>query len=247
MKRILLALLMAIMCASPLYAHVLEDLWHKYSLQVEKDSQKQQKTPPGKIVGVEIGKGASSFYHMWKFRSHTYEIHYDDPVDLARSIYTLALHAKDISSDLPKEKFYNGVLGFHYTVDQVCDWINNSLKNNKSIFDEENILIGMLLCDKVLNIDHGKFVPTGKIKHVLGAAPGKKRTFEYNIRHERLHVVWDESLEFKNNAINTWSNMTDKEKDRVRKELKNYDQTNEQQLVEEWAVKQAEKNTKWID
>lgn len=249
MKIILLVLAIYFTCTSSANAHVLEELWDKYSYHIEKIDFDTQSPFPGKIIGTNnvCSNKIKSFNHNWEFREFTYEIYYENPVQLAKAIYSLALHAKDIDVTLPVEKFYSGVLGFHYSVKQVCDWINNLLKNKNTFSKEESALIGILLSDNVIRIENGKFTQTGKIEHILGAAPGKKRTFYFNLRHERLHVIWDKDSTFKNKSLKIWSNMTEDDKNKIRMNLKKYNQKNESQIIEEWAIKQAEISAKSIE
>ena len=141
----------------------------------------------------------------------------------------MAIYAGDVDSSLDPQKFIEGVLGYHYRVTQVCAWLNAvvSKKTSSPELDEEN-LIGVLLSDGVIAIKGGNFVPTGKYSHILAASQGKKRPFSDNLRHERLHVFWDEDSVFRERA------------QKIRKTLHQYAQENEAQLVEEWAVKRAE-------
>lgn len=246
MKKLFIILIVAgFLCAGPATAHILEDIWDKYADMAE-NTQQVQLDCPGKVIGKKIGSGNASFEHNWEFRAKTYELHFDDSSILARSIYSLALFSGDISSELPKEKFYSGVLGFHYSIKQVCAWLNHTFTQRKTLLKNENILVGYLLSDNVLKIDNGIFVSTGAVDHILGAAPGKKRGFEQNIRHERMHVFWDKHPTFKAEFKKKWATMTEVDKNTVRKSLKNYNEHNEDQIIEEWAVKSAEKNRNWL-
>lgn len=98
----------------------------------------------------------------------------------------------------------------------------------------------MLLSDGVIAIKGGNFVPTGKYSHILAASQGKKRSFSDNLRHERLHVFWDEDSVFRERAQQEWKTLSEEERQKIRKTLHQYAQENEAQLVEEWAVKRAE-------
>lgn len=181
------------------------------------------------------------FTHKWKYQATTHELFYEDHRALARSIYSLALHTGDVDSSLEPQKFIEGVLGYHYKITQVCDWLNAVVSKNitKPELDEEN-LIGVLLSDGVVTIKDGNFVSTGKYSHILAASSGKKRSFSDNLRHERLHVFWDESSDFRNKALEEWKELSEEERQKARKTLYQYSQDNEEQLIEEWAVKKAE-------
>lgn len=84
--------------------------------------------------------------------------------------------------------------------------------------------------------------PSGPVRHVLGAAPGHKRTFGDNLRHERLHIRWDEDPGFREKSEKQWAALSDDQKAQARRQLPQYPA--EAQLIEEWAVGLAEKNTK---
>lgn len=231
-------------CAAPCQGHILEELWDKYSGIAGESPEAQSSasaSTPGVILGKAQGAGEAAFDYPWKFRSSAYEMHFEKPDELARSVYSLALFAHDVSPDIPPDKFYGGVLGFHYSTAQISAWLNNTLANGKSLSPAESRLAGRLLLEGILAIGPYGFEPIGGIKHVLGAAPGKKRSFATNLRHERLHVFWDENKEFQQEQIARWQALSDAEKANIRKELKNYAQDNEPQLIEEWAIKNAEK------
>lgn len=246
MKKFLLSAFLAIICVTTVY-HVpsaqaleLEEIWHKYAPLTDISSDAARKQTPGRILGAPQGRDTASFDYHWKYRWRTYELHFAEPALLARSIYGLALHAGDVSPKLPKEKVYNGVLGFHYSLNQVCAWLNDVAAKRQTLTPEENWLVGVLLQDGVIAIHKGGFGSTGKIRHILAAAPGKKRSFAANLRHERLHVFWDENSAFRAREMDSWKTMTEVERAEARNVLKNYAQNNESQLIEEWAVKRAE-------
>jgi hypothetical protein len=98
-----------------------------------------------------------------------------------------------------------------------------------------------LLDDGIVRIVDGKAAPGGAVRHILGAAPGTKRSFETTLRHERLHVLWDEEATFSGEYRQRWDAMSAGEKQEIRKSLSVYSQSNEAQLTEEWAIHQAEK------
>lgn len=224
-------------------ANLLEDLWNKYSGEIQKrDEPARAALPtPGIIIGKPQGHDEYGFSYPWKYRSSAYEMHFEKPVELAKSVYGLALYAKDVSPTLPREKFYGGVLGFHYSARQVAGWLNETIRNHESLSQEENAFAGRMLLEGVVKIGPDGFEPGNKITHVLGASGGKKRSFAQNLRHERLHVFWDEDRAFRERQQEAWNNLSEEDKQKARQELKNYNQDNERQLIEEWAIKGAEK------
>ena len=239
-KNILLFSCIALLAASPCSAGMLESLWNKY---IPTEDGRPLSPPPSP---VDIQKKNSvellgTFTHNWKYQSTTHELFYEDHRALARSIYGLAIYAGDVDSSLDPQKFIEGVLGYHYRVTQVCAWLNAvvSKKTSSPELDEEN-LIGVLLSDGVIAIKGGNFVPTGKYSHILAASQGKKRPFSDNLRHERLHVFWDEDSVFRERAQQEWKTLSEEERQKIRKTLHQYAQENEAQLLEEWAVKRAE-------
>lgn len=239
MKKTIFFLLVALACARPACCHVMQELWNKYAPK----AQVERQTPsacPGRIFGKPLGGGESSFHFPWKYRSATYELHFENPAELARSIYSLALFAHDISPDLPREKFYGGVQGFHYSARQVADWLNHVLAGHVALDQQENAFAGLMLEDGVVRIGAKGFEPGPAIRHVLGAAHGKKRNFAHNLHHERLHVYWDENEQMRKEANAAWQALGSAEKAAARKKLRSYAQDNEEQLVEEWAVYNAE-------
>lgn len=235
-------LILALVMAAPCHAEVLEQAWDKYhQMAVGSAAEEKPAANPGIIIGEPQGKGESAFDYQWKYRDSVWEMHGDNPAELARAIYSLALHAGDISLDLPIEKFYGAALGFHYSGQQISAWLNDALKSGRALSPRESGFAGRLLLDGALRVGPDGFEPGEKIKHVLGAAPGKKRGFAENLRHERWHVLWDESEAFRAGKRAEWAALSPAEKAAARAELKNYDQSNEEQLIEEWAVKRAEK------
>lgn len=204
-----------------------------------KPNSKKESIFPGKKIQKSLGTNESDFNYDWKYRKQSYEMHFENSTKLASAIYSLALYSKDITKEIPYEKFVKNVQGFHYSVSQICDWLNH---NSGQLSSDECWLIGCLIYDGVVSIKNGVFTPNSKIKHVLGAAPGKKRTFALNLRHERLHVFYDQDKNFKTKYVNKWKSLTEEQKDNEKKKLKNYNSSNEAQLIEEWAIYIAEKN-----
>ena len=132
------------------------------------------------------------------------------------------------------------MLGCHYSLEQVCAWLNDAFTQQKTLTAEESALVGLLLQDGVLSVVNGRWQAGGHVRHVLAAAPGKKRDFAKNLRHERLHVYWDEDAAFRERETAAWAGLSEAERQKQRDRLKNYNQSNEQQLIEEWAVVRAE-------
>jgi hypothetical protein len=203
---------------------------------------------PGRLLGAPTQEREAAFRFAWRYRAITYELHYDAPAALARTVYGLALHAGDIDGAMTPDLFIRGVLGYHYSLDQVCSWLNDMLdrKNPDTALDEA-ILVGMLLQDGILRIKDGRFQSTGLVGHVLAAAPGKKRQFDANLRHERLHVFWDEDADFREQSRQDWKNLSESERAQALKSLARYASGNEKQLIEEWAIARAESSNMHIE
>lgn len=222
----------------------LEEAWDKYAPVAQ--NSKRVSAPaeivfPGRLLGQANPARTTLFQNNWGQRTNTYELHYEEPTQLSRTVYGLALHARDVDNTLPQEKFINKVLGYHYSIDQVCAWANALLNNEHKTNLDDNILLGMLLMDKVLVLNQGRFEPGGTVKHILAAAPGKKRSFADNLRHERLHVLWDEDPIFKQAMLKLWEELPEQKKTEAKAGLNKFAKDNERQLIEEWAIKQAEK------
>lgn len=259
-----LALLVAIICffSGVSEAQTIEDIWNKYlpatqpegansradveaTLQGErngKDVAPASSTEffPGRQIGRPQGSGEAAFVYPWKYRHQTYELHYENPQLLARSVYGLAIFTGDVSDDLPKETFYSSVKGFHYDIKQVCEWLNYIIKNERELTVEEKFLINLLIEDKFIIFKENTYSPGEGVSHLVAAAPGSSRSFANNLRHERLHVYWDEDVYFQSQFRAKWILLSNSEKEKVREKLKNYNQNNEQQLIEEWAIKISE-------
>lgn len=207
-----------------------------------KAAQVPEPASPGEIHGEPQGKGESAFSYQWRYRPQTYEMHFQHPEDLSRRIYALALAAGDISPTLPREKFYKSVNGFHYSAIQIADWLNQTRTSDMALTREENEFVGELLKAGIIVIGKDGYLPGNDIKHVLGAAPGKERTFAQNLLHERLHVFWDETPSMRDEAVEAWRKQTESEKSAALQRLKNYNLKNENQLIEEWTILEDEEN-----
>lgn len=244
--RLSLFILLALLAATPCRAGVLEDIWTKYAPKDE--AVAGQSSAPGRVLGKSDRDRESVFQYNWRYRSVTYELHYDEPTALARTVYSLALHAGDIDKTLAPERFIGGVLGYHYSTEQVCAWLNDALdrKISSSAFDE-TVLVGMLLQDGVITLKDGRFQATGKIRHILASAPGKKRQFAANLRHERLHIFWDEDKAFREQGQQDWKNLSESARAEALKQLARYASGNEKQLIEEWAIARAESSNMNIE
>ncbi|MDR0827349.1 MAG: hypothetical protein LBN33_05665 [Desulfovibrio sp.] len=192
---------------------------------------------PGKVFWQRTEDICRNFTAPWRYRANTYEMHYGDSGALARASYALALHARDIDLSLPREKFIKGLLGFHYSVEQICAWLNDLSAGKSPDPDlDEGRLAGILLADGVIAFKKGHFAPAGKIRHVLAASTGKKRSFAATLRHERLHIYWDEDRDFRARLTKKWQALPPEDRKAVKKALSRYAGDNEAQLLEEWAI-----------
>ena len=196
---------------------------------------------PGRYVGDSPELHAFSSTSQWAWRQSCYEIYFASAAELARSIFGLALDTGDVPHDMPLDRFEKGAQGFRYNVDQVCRWANKLMQGHiPTNTVEERRLLDWLFMDGVLNIHNGTVVPGGALRHILGAADGKKRKFILNLAHERLHVLWKEDTAFKVTSLTLWQSMSQKEKEAVYVSLPGYAKDNENKIIEEWAVRRAE-------
>jgi hypothetical protein len=217
----------------------IQRLWERYAGKASFFAVRED--VPGRCVGEDVALAVFMRNSAWKYRTRTYELYFSSSPALARSVYGLAIQSGDVDKAMRLDRFEKGVQGFHYSIAQVCAWIDTVLANDCAVHtDEERRLMRWLLDDGVVRIVDGKAVPGGTVDHVLGAAPGRKRSFEINLRHERLHVLWDEDVIFTGEYGQKWEAMSASEKREVRKSLPAYSQGNEAQLMEEWAIFQAE-------
>jgi len=268
--KIALALLMLLVSASNVVAEVsVEDIWLFYFSKVQQpppttsgaegeegsaspSAGQQQKQPsasiagncPGRVIGQASDEMHSAFTENWPFRSASYELYFTEKEQLAKTVYSLALFTGDIDSSILLEKFVKGVQGYRYSVGQVCDWLNSFFfKSDVASLapsPDELSLVGYLLQDRIIRLEGKRFVSTGEVRHILAASSGKKRSFDLNLRHERLHVIWEESKTFCQNSLDQWSRISDEEKKGIRKTLHVYSDKNETDIVKEWAVRNAE-------
>lgn len=189
---------------------------------------------PGMIYGNEQGEGESSFNFAWPYRHIAFEMHIQDQKQLSAMIYSLAVHAKDISADTPRDKFYKGVSGFHYSIEQICAWLNDP--NKIELNAEERGFVQQLENHGVIKKEANQYISASSIKHVLAASASKKRSFERNLRHERLHIFYDEDQDFRDSCLKRFKALDIAEQKEILKKYSHYNQENLPQLIEEWAV-----------
>jgi hypothetical protein len=257
----LVVLFLSMNVVQPAEAEILQELWNKYSalengrdrqsqemkaqdaksLDEQAENQEKPSATPGRIIGTATPEMETAFNYPWKVRSVTYELHVSDAGTLARAVHGIALFTRDVDKTLPREKFISGVLGFHYSTQQICDWINAVTAGTFPGPELNELhLLGILLQDDVITVRNSRFAPVGVITHVLAAAPGKKRSYDENLRHERLHTFWDEDSAFRQKAEAQWNALTKEQQAEEIKKLGRYTQDNIGQLIEEWAVHQSE-------
>lgn len=118
------------------------------------------------------------------------------------------------------------------------------MHTSDQIRENELAFITLLIHDGIIAFDKQqlKYKPQGQIAHVLAAAASKKRSMLTNLRHERLHIYWDQDPSMQQKYIALAQKLSPKEQEQAFKHLINYNQDNIAQLIEEWAVGQAEKD-----
>jgi hypothetical protein len=211
-----------------------------YLSDEDHDSDTNGVTYYRRIVGTPNNEILNLYNDNWDYKVITYELYYDDRKNLADDIYSLAIFTKDITADVSLDRFEKGVQGFHYDINQVCDWINS--RKDILVTPLERQFFFYLLIDDIVKYVDNVATPTGKVKHVLGIAPGSRRSMESAVQHERIHVIWDEDIVLRSEYSNKWKNLTANEKSEVVNNLKGYSSENENQLIEEWAVRLIEHN-----
>ncbi|MDR1872460.1 MAG: hypothetical protein LBS60_11180 [Deltaproteobacteria bacterium] len=214
----------------------LDKIWKTFETKVNPPSNQKY---PHRVIGLANEEINDFIKSEWNYKAVTYELYYENSSVLARQIYQLAIFTKDIDKTITIEKLEKGLQGYHYGLDQVTDWLNNSKLELYSREELEFLLY--LLIDNVVKYEDGHFSSTGKARHILGVAPGSKRSMKSVVAHERLHVIWDEEPAVKKEYLDKWSQLTPEEKDEVAKTLKSYSKEKESQLIEEWAVREMEK------
>ncbi|WP_202108424.1 hypothetical protein [Succinivibrio dextrinosolvens] len=247
-RKILYIVTFFISFSSQVSAAVLEDVWNKYvpSADTEYTVFKEFDSItsfPGRIFGtVQVNSKESDFNYPWKYRDICYEIHYENSQELARAIYSLAVFTHDVDSDFPRDKFVKNVLGCHYSLSEVVNWINYSIGMNIDFNKATVRFINALVEDGVIKKEQGIFIKnsSSKVQNFVAASAGKNRPFDVNLRHERLHVFWDLDEGFFNSYTAKWKSLKGKELEKAKEIVKNYAQDNEKLLIEEWAIKLAE-------
>jgi hypothetical protein len=226
-------------------------LWNKYlTLYQERQAERPAKPDahafPGRITGTWSEQPRDLFRTAWPHRSGSYELLCPNTRLLARLVYGLALHTRDLQTTVTLQRFERGAQGFHYDAAQVAAWANDLLNGQAALnAGEELLFLGWLVQDGVLRIEDGRLEPAGRVGHVLGAAPGPSRSLERNLAHERLHVLWDEDPAFRTTNINAWETLSEDEKQGVYAELTGYDRSDAQQVIEEWAVRRHDPAPPW--
>ena len=235
-------LFVCLLLPSAAQAAISPELWQNYLEKAEPspDVTFDAIRFPGKFMR-DASADRSSFLHPWKFRSRTYELHTDDKRLLGSIVYDLALHSGDIEASVSRERVERGVSGFHYHIDQICAWLDEVFAGKRELPVRDSLVfMGDLFRAGIVTLHEGHFKPGGTINHVLAAAPGKK-SLEDNLRHERLHVFWDEDPQFRQQASSIWEKLSESERRLVADELKQYAATPEV-ILEEWAVREAIRN-----
>jgi hypothetical protein len=209
----------------------IEDLWHKY---INKEAYETNNLDF--IVIGDINNEINDLINYdWKYKNLTYQLYYDNQLELANDIYYLAIFVNDITQDVSLARFQKGVQGFHYGINQICDWLN-------SLESRNNNLYSYLLKGNVIKDENGKIVPTGKFNHILGVAYNKKREMMSIVKHEIIHILWDENKAIRDYYILKWNKSSEQDKENIINSLKGYSKENTDQIIEEWAVREIEKN-----
>jgi hypothetical protein len=218
----------------------LEDLWNKYNIIVGTDDRNRHVDEASSVKYRIIGSTNDEINDLitsdWRFKNLTYQLYYDNQAVMATDLYILAIFIKDISETVTLERFQKGVQGFHYSTQQICDWLNDSSTDLSS-----NNLHNYFIEDGVIKQLDNKFISTGKFEHVLGVAYNPKRKMSSIVMHESFHILWDEDKSVRNYYVNLWNSYNIDEKNTIISGLKGYSLENEEQLVEEWAVREMEK------
>ncbi len=196
---------------------------------------------PGWIAGDWSERPEALFREAWVHRSTTCEILFPSQKEIAHTIYGLALFTKDLDRAVTLERFSKGAMGFHYSIKQIIEWATAVTTEDWEIRTrEEEILLTYLISEGILVKKNGGFVAGRGIKHIVGAAAGNKRNLPLNLKHERLHVLWDENLRFKVKWVSKWEALNEDQRAAVFEKLKGYNREDEMLIIEEWAVRQNE-------
>jgi hypothetical protein len=236
------------------------DTWQKRLFEKYWNMQKPAATPkpaaekpradrdefPGWILPGWTKAPEDLFRQKWPQRTQTYEVFFSSREVLARSIYGLALHTRDLDPTVDLARFEKGAGGFHYSIEEVAGWANAVLEGRQKVYTpEERLFLDRLVQDRVLVQVTGKYRNIGLVKHLLGVTPLGKRSLELNLNHERLHVRWDEDPAWRETQTARWKALTSAEKEAVVKSLKGYNPEDETKIMEEWVVRQNETEPNW--
>ncbi len=247
MPRIFLLLVLTFIYPHALCAEI-QGLWDHY-LHIY-DSKKADDFATENINFHVIGEFENYPYDLehqsWPYKKISYEIIAASKTDLSRLIYGLALYVKDIDVAISLKHFENGVLGFHYSIDQILNWAND-IQNGKINFKSpgEIVFLNLLVQDKLIHLHKGMWKSATSVKHVIGASESKNRSLLLNLTHERIHIFWDEDIEFKKDIEKKWLSLNSDEQDLVLKSLKMYNKENIHQIIEEWGVRSHENRPPW--
>ena len=195
---------------------------------------------PGRVIGKKTKEIQEAIDSNWEYRAKTYELYFESQTVLAESVYSLAKFTKDISSDVPLSKVKKGVSAFHYSAEQICDYIAAVERNELTISAEERKLVSYLIKDGVVVLVNGK-CEAPYIQDVVGVSSSKKRSLKSNLTHERLHIYWDKDQSLRSDYTERWESLNKAQQDDIKKKLKQYDVSNTDQIIEEWAIYDKEK------
>ena len=66
-----------------------------------------------------------------------------------------------------------------------------------------------------------------------------------DLRHEWLHVMWDEDDGFRHSFTAAWESLSQEEREAVFEDLSGYDRSNIPGIIDEWAVQTREMESGW--
>ena len=198
---------------------------------------------PGRLPANATTAVRGLFFTQNKARHVSYEIIFPDQRLLALAVFSLAVHAGDVPNNMDAQRFFRSVQGFHYSIAQVCTWRTDLARSFKELPPEAahatRWFMQMLEEDQIISNVSGQWQGTGTVSHVLGAARGEKRSLARNLRHERLHVLWDEDADMRQKAHVAWGKLTPHQRKQALQSLQGYS-TDNALLLEEWAVRRLE-------
>lgn len=241
------------------------ELWYRFMPQAA-----TRQGPPRAPGRLPVGSSAdvwALYMEDTPWRSLTYESIYASQKSLAQAVFSLARHAGDVPQTLQAARFYAGVQGYHYSVAQVCAWLDSTevelalpsaavaspaaAKTPQAMplgtlppeaVQAATALALQLEADGVVRRTARGWKSTGLVRHVLGAASGRKRSLCVNLAHERWHVRWDEDPTMREQATAAWEALPAEQRLAVRESLRGYSVTTEV-MLEEWAVRREEGQT----